>query len=76
MPTSEVIVLKFLNTDYRGISTTECKKITPYNNSGNNIDPAFQCKIISSSTGYEKVKDACSVANGNPILCEKISKKK
>ena len=63
-------------SDYRGISPTECKKITPCYNSGNNTDPAFQRKIISSFTGYEKVKIACSVANGNPILCEKISKKK
>jgi hypothetical protein len=62
-------------SDYRGTSSTECERITPYDKSGENIDFTSQCKIKSSSTGCEKVTKDCSAADGNPILCEKISKK-
>ena len=69
-----VEVFKYCS-DYRGTVQAECKKITPYDKSGNYTDPASQCEIKSSSIGCEKVTKACNVANGNPILCEKISKK-
>ena len=62
-------------SDYRGTGSTECERITPYDKSGENIDFTSQCKIKSSSIGCEKVTKECSVADGNPILCEKISKK-
>jgi len=32
-------------SDYRGTSSTEYEKITPYDKSGNNTDPASQCKL-------------------------------
>jgi len=60
-------------SDYRGDTDSICMKIKPYDDSGNNIDNAFQCKIQDPDIGCEKISKTCSDANTDPILCSLIS---
>ena len=59
-------------SDYRGVSTSTCEKIKPYDISGNNLDVGYKCKY-NSDIGCQKTQVECSDANENPILCESYS---
>ena len=58
-------------SDYRGIDSTDCHNIKPYNPSGENIDVLSKCKIDSGRC--QRIPKDCSDADDNPILCEAIS---
>ena len=60
-------------SDYRGGSSDICGKIKPYDESGNNLDKYFKCKIMNTNTGCEKVPKDCEDVGANPILCAEIN---
>jgi len=59
-------------SDYRGSVDNICERIQPYDESGNNIDYAYKCKIKNSGVGCEKVPKECGDAS-NKILCDLVS---
>lgn len=66
-------------SDYRGDDTTTCGNIKPYDESGDYIDETSYCGIKddidndSTDDLCQRITKQCSEADGNPILCAKIS---
>ena len=61
-------------SDYRLGDRTECEKIKPYNPDGETIDDLSKCVFEQGEIQKcQKVPKDCFNANGNPILCAKIS---
>ena len=60
-------------SDYRGNNVNnKCTNIKPYDDSGNNIDRAFECQY-TNEVGCEKISKTCGAADGDPDLCSLIS---
>ena len=62
-------------SDYRGSDTQNCTNIKPYDETGNNLDKYFKCKILDNNLGCEKVPIECEDAGDNAILCAEYSPK-
>ena len=61
-------------SDYTGINPTECEKIKPYDETGNNLDYTSKCEMVNNKC--QKVAKTCSdVEDYNPSLCAAISPK-
>ncbi len=60
-------------SDYRGTDPDICKRIKPYDETGDNIDVGFKCSLDERDVGCQKVPVECSDAGTNPILCESYS---
>ena len=60
-------------SDYTGINPTECQKIKPYDETGNNLDYTSKCDIVYSKC--QRVPKTCEDAINNPSLCAAISPK-
>ena len=59
-------------SDYRGSDRNICIQIKPYNKEGSEIIDTSKCKY-ESGVGCQRVPKDCSDADGNPMLCAKIS---
>jgi len=60
-------------SDYRGYDSSECQRIKPYDETGNNIDYTSKCQKINYKC--QRVAKNCNEANNNPSLCAAISPK-
>jgi len=61
-------------SDYRGTVSNVCKKIKPYDESGDNVDIGFKCFIDNNdNVGCEKVPVECGDAGQSRSLCESYS---
>ena len=61
-------------SDYRGTDPNVCKKIKPYDESGDNVDIGFKCFIDNDeNVGCEKVPVECGDAGHSRSLCESYS---
>ena len=59
-------------SDYRGDDYRICNQIKPYDKEGNETDITSKCKY-DANVGCQRVHKDCEEADGNPILCAKIS---
>ena len=59
-------------SDYRGNDPNICRRIRPYNEEGNETIITSKCEY-ETNIGCQRIPKECSDADGNPILCAKIS---